>query len=126
MSGAQHEADNEDDPQPDYSKLVPDRHNSAQSNGNFRISFIKQRESIASDSGPFFTILHLIRIILTDLSAGTMMMHDVLGITRYPAFKEFVTFLQVMEVFGSGYHDDIDYIKYNVRQNQTHKEAMVI
>lgn len=37
------------------------------------------------------------------------MMHDVLSLTRKPEFKEFVTFLQVMEVFGSGYHDDVDY-----------------
>jgi len=42
-----------------------------------------------------------------------MMMHDVLAITRKPEFKEFVTFLQVMEVYGSGYSDDVDYIKYN-------------
>ena len=64
-----------------------------QSNNNFRISFIQQRETIASDSGPFFTILHLLRIVLSDLSAGTMMMHDVLALTRKPEFKEFVTFL---------------------------------
>ena len=31
-----------------------------------------------------------------------------------------------MEVFGSGYSDDVDYIKYNQRQSQTHKEAMII
>jgi hypothetical protein len=84
MSGAYHQVDDEKDGPPDYSKVRTDRTNSTQSNGNFRISFIQQRESIASSTGPFFTILHLLRIILTDLSAGTMMMHDVLGISRYP------------------------------------------
>lgn len=53
-----------------------------------------------------------------------MIMRDVLGLTRRPEFKEFVTFLQVMEVFGSGYTEDVDYLNYNKRQSQTHKKAM--
>ena len=43
-----------------------------------------------------------------------------LGIRREPKFKEFVLFLQMMEVYGGGYHDDVDYIKYNVRNEATH------
>jgi hypothetical protein len=31
--------------------------------------------------------------MLTDMSAGTMKMHDVLGITRKPVFEEFKTYL---------------------------------
>lgn len=103
MSGARHLDDADFDKQQNF------RTDSIQSNQNFRISFIQQRETIASDSGPFFTILHLLRIVLSDLCAGTMMMHDVLSLTRHPEFKEFVTFLQVMEVYGSGYHEDVDY-----------------
>jgi hypothetical protein len=39
-------------------------------------------------------------------------MRDVLGITRKPSFAEFTTFLQVLEVFGSGYADDINPVKF--------------
>jgi len=30
-----------------------------------------------------------------------------------------------MEVYGSGYSDDVDYFKYNKRNTETHSEAMV-
>ena len=29
-----------------------------------------------------------------------------------------------MEVYGAGYADDVDYVKYNVRLGETHAEAM--
>jgi len=53
-------------------------------------------------------------------------MREVLGITRPKSFKEFKTFLQTMEVFGTGYLEDVDYQKYQVRQKQTHQEAVII
>jgi hypothetical protein len=31
--------------------------------------------------------------MLTDMTAGTMKMHDVLGVSRKPIFEEFKTFL---------------------------------
>ena len=34
-------------------------------------------------------------------------------------------FLQTMEVYGSGYDDDIDYFRYNKRNNETHTDSMV-
>ena len=30
-----------------------------------------------------------------------------------------------MEVYGSGYSDDVDYFKYNRRNTETHTESMV-
>mgnify|MGYP001190022623 CR=1 FL=1 len=30
-----------------------------------------------------------------------------------------------MEVYGAGYADDVDYFKYNKRNNETHTDAMV-
>lgn len=47
--------------------------------------------------------------MLVELKAGTMGMFDVLGITRPPVFKEFRIFLQLMEVYGCGYLDDVCY-----------------
>ena len=30
-----------------------------------------------------------------------------------------------MEVYGSGYEDDVDYVNYNKRNTQTHTESMM-
>lgn len=54
-----------------------------------------------------------------------MAMKDVLGITRVPVHKEFKAFLQIMEVYGCGYLDDVDYLKYNNRQKVSHQESMI-
>jgi len=70
-------------------------------------------------------MIHLLVICLSDLSAGTMQFSDVAGINRQPSFKEFTLFLQTMEVYGAGYSDDVDYFKYNVRNGETHTQAMV-
>lgn len=63
--------------------------------GSFRISFIQSREFIEVDvdSSPFFSLLHVLRIMLSELQAGTFLMRDVIGITRVPVFREFKTFL---------------------------------
>ena len=91
------------------------------------MSFIKRRSpDLSSDqSDPFFDIIHLLVIMLSDLAAGPIEFQDVLGIRREPKFSEFVMFLQMMEVYGGGYQDDVDYIKYNNRNTQTHTQAMI-
>ena len=30
------------------------------------------------------------------------------------------------EVYGSGYQDDVNYSRFNLRATQTHKEAMIL
>lgn len=67
----------------------------------------------------------MIVMCLSDLTAGTITFSDVLGVNRQPNFNEFVIFLQTMEVYGSGYIDDVDYWNYNKRNTETHSEAMV-
>lgn len=91
---------------------------------NFRISFIQKRESITSQGGEFHTLLHILQIMLTQLQGGTMTMNDVLGITRPPNFNEFKQFLQLIEIYGCGYLDDVDYSKYQVRQKTSHFQSM--
>jgi hypothetical protein len=54
-----------------------------------------------------------------------MQFSDVLGINRKPSFEEFQLFLQTMEVYGSGYDADVDYLKYNMRASESHSEAMI-
>jgi hypothetical protein len=36
-------------------------------------------------------------------------LRDVIGVFRLPNFKEFKLFLQLAEVYGGGYLDDVDY-----------------
>ena len=73
----------------------------------------------------FKNVIHLLVICLTDLNAGTINFSDVLGINRQPNFREFAQFFQTMEVYGSGYSDDVDFIKYKKRDVETHSESMV-
>lgn len=58
------------------------------------------------------------------LEAGAMKMAEVLQIYRMNGFEEFKVFLQILEVYGSGYKEDIDTKKYNLRKDQTHAQAM--
>lgn len=74
----------------------------------YRISMIQKREPVSKE-GDFYTLLHVLQVLLVEMKAGTMQMFDVLGITRPPVFSEFRTFLQLMEVFGCGFSDDVDY-----------------
>jgi len=84
------------------------------------MGFIRSKSPVESESGPFYDIIHLLVIVLSDLSAGTMQFQDVLGISRKPVFEEFQLFLQTMEVYGSGYDADVDYSKYNMRACESH------
>jgi len=60
-------------------------------------------------------LIHMIVIALRDLDAGVINMTKVLGISRTPRFEDFVIFLQTMEIYGCGYADDVDYMKFNNR-----------
>lgn len=47
-------------------------------------------------------------------------MRDVLGITRAPKYELFVTFLSILETYGTGYLDDVDIQKYSLRSKISH------
>jgi len=38
---------------------------------------------------------------------------------------QFISFLEVLEVYGSGYEDDIDYKRYRLRESETHLQSTV-
>ena len=92
----------------------------------FRISFIRQRESADKQNSPFFVLLHVLQLMLCELQGGVLSMRDVLGITKKPAFEEFKTFLQCVEVYGGGYLDDVDFQKFNNRSKETHQQAEIV
>ena len=73
----------------------------------------------------FKKLIHLLVMMLSDLTAGTIIFSEVVGVNRQPNFEEFVCFLQTMEVYGAGYDDDVDFFKYNRRNTETHTEVMV-
>lgn len=58
--------------------------------------------------------------MLCELPAGTLQMSEVLGISRKASIEEFRTFLKVMEVYGCGYDNDVDSVKYNRRNEESH------
>jgi hypothetical protein len=45
-------------------------------------------------------------VTLDDIRAGPIYMRDLLNATRPSNFEEFITFLQVLEIYGTGY--DLD------------------
>lgn len=47
-----------------------------------------------------------------------------LAISKAAQFNDFVLFLQLAEVYGAGYQDDVDPQKSDLRSHQTHREAM--
>ena len=72
-------------------------------------------DSNANKNGPFFDILHMLVLMITELQAATVKLRDVIGIIAKPDFKEFQIFLKLGEIYGSGYIDDVDYHKFNLR-----------
>jgi hypothetical protein len=91
----------------------------------FSMGFIKNKAPTENENGPFYDVIHLLVIVLSDLSAGTMLLSDVLGINRKPSFEDFQLFLQALEVYGMGYSEDIDLHKHKMRETQSHTEAAV-
>jgi len=80
------------------------------------MGFIKSRNRVGGDEqGPFFMMIHLLVIMLNEFMGGTISLGELLGINRKPNFEEFCIFLATLEVYGSGYLDDVDYLKYNKR-----------
>jgi hypothetical protein len=63
--------------------------------------------------------------MICDLQAATIKLREVIGLMKKPEFEDFVLFLQLAEIFGSGYQDDVDYSKFNLRSTETHSDQMV-
>lgn len=93
--------------------------------GEVKMSFIRDRELTKEERTDFHNLIHALVVMLTETSAGIFSMQSVLGIVRPPDFDEFKQFLQIMEVYGCGYIDDVDYSRYNTRATQTHRQTMI-
>ena len=65
--------------------------------------FLQGKKTFGIAGSDFLMVLHALVLDLSELQAGVMKLEDCLGTIRTPRFEEFVTFLKVMETYGSGY-----------------------
>lgn len=52
---------------------------------------------------------------MNDFQAGSVLLRELINSSRQYKFRDFQIFLKVLEVFGTGFNDDIDRVKYNNR-----------
>lgn len=96
---------------------------------SFNIDFIKQTLLKTKDSENFarqmYMIFHPIVVLMSELEAGCLRLQKVTGEQHNKSFDKFISFLQVLEVFGSGYRDDVHHKKYKLRETLSHQESTV-
>ncbi len=61
--------------------------------------------------------------MLDDFSAGTLELKNFINTTRTRKYNDFQTFLKTLEVYGCGFLDDIDKVKYRDRNTKSHEET---
>lgn len=54
-----------------------------------------------------------------------MNINRVVGVQNKNRFKHFTSFLKVLEVYGTGYLDDIDSKRYRLREKQSHRGVAI-
>jgi len=59
-----------------------------------------------------FLLFHQLILTISDLNAGCLSIQKMIGGQKNYSFNNFTSFLQVLEVFGSGYSEDVDLKKY--------------
>lgn len=84
---------------------------------------LDRRNQALSD---LFVLFHQLVISTYDLSAGCLSIDRVIGLQFSHDFHKFVSFLQVLEVYGTGYGDDIHYKLYRVRDKETHVTSTIV
>lgn len=68
-------------------------------------------------------LLQELVLAVSDLSAACLSIERVIGQSHKHSFHHFEVFLQVLEVYGCGYADDIDGRNYKIRDNQSHRQS---
>jgi hypothetical protein len=60
-------------------------------------------------------ILYQAVLALSQFQAGSIPLRELVNGQRGRSFRDFQIFLKVLELYGAGYEDDIDKIKYSRR-----------
>ena len=72
-----------------------------------------------------FCMFHQIVLVLSDLHAGCLKLTRTVSESRPTNFAYFMSFLQVLETYGTGYSDDIDSKNYKLRDSESHKISTI-
>ena len=69
--------------------------------------------------------MHELILILSDLTAGVLNIQKVVGAQHKHDYSNFKTFLQTLEVYGTGYKDDVDVRNYKIRDSESHRQSAI-
>ena len=72
-----------------------------------------------------FVLFHQNIVLISDLAAGCLDITRVIGSHRMTNFDRFSEFLKVLEVYGTGYSDDIHYRNYKIREKVSHRNSTI-
>jgi len=70
-------------------------------------------------------VLRELVLVISDLTAACLNIERVVGQSYEHSHHHFQVFLQVLEVFGCGYADDVDGRGYKIRDQQSHRQAAI-
>ena len=70
-------------------------------------------------------ILQELVVVISDLTAACLNIERVVGQTYNHTFHHFAVYLQVLEVYGCGYAEDIDGRGYKIRDTKSHKLSAI-
>jgi len=92
------------------------------------MNFIKQtlgKNSTKIEATTHFALFHQIILVLSDFEAGCLELSRTVGGNFKNKFQHFETFLQVLEVYGSGYEMDIHPKHSRMRDKESHRLTAV-
>lgn len=67
------------------------------------------------------SLWYSLMLIINEMQAGSLPLNELVNASRKRCINDFRMFLQVLEVYGVGYLDDIDKVKYSNRSKITHE-----
>ena len=82
-------------------------------------------KEFGKDPDELYHILHQIVVVLSDLDGGSIRLAELFYRNKQRIYSEFIAFLENLEVYGAGYINDIDKVKYKDRNKQTHTEDAI-
>lgn len=72
-----------------------------------------------------FALFYQLVVVLSDFEAGCLKLTRIISQTRISDFRQFESFLQVLETYGTGYQDDIDSRNYKLRDTISHRNQAI-
>eukprot|EP00347_Sterkiella_histriomuscorum_P024303 403331600 len=89
------------------------------------LNYIKTQVSQLQNIQELHQQIYTLMICLDDLIAGCVPLKDLLNLSRTRSIQDFRIFLQVLEVYGVGYNDDIERTKYSQRATLSHSQQAI-